>query len=285
MFIDQSTKCITMANHRGEDDYDEDFQLKKELESLIELAEIGIELNEELREIKNSKDPIDIEFFKHIIQFKNVLKRLDIHPIMDMLGNPDFPKVQSLNDDDVVAELDKVNEMLAAKRIYLELIYPTAPREVYRFITEELIYATNGYVNLVEMSFEFTYEEFYPNHPESIKDQIESIIESIAEKDFHEATCGMKSAILFKNELHDEYLFFSEINQHLEIFDELTDPKIEFIELEILEDIAIAKCGFTLIHETSNGERVVISPTAKFKFEICWGAFVLSEICVPEMGM
>ena len=273
-----------MADHR-EDDFNEDVQFNKELEGLIELAEIGMELTDELRDLKNSEDPMDIAFFDNVVVFENAFRSHVGHPIRDILGNPIFPKVDSLSDEELEDELDKVNEILASKRVFLEIMYSTEPREIYRFITEELLDSTNGYVNVFDMSFEFTYEEFYPNHPENIKDQIEAIIEAIAEKDFHEFTCGRRSAILFKKELHDEYLFISEINQHLEIFDELADPKIEFIELEMLEDIAIAKCGFTVVHETSNGEKVVISATAKFKFELRCDAFVLSEISIPEMGM
>ena len=274
-----------MADHPKEDDFDEDAQFIKEFEKLKELAETGMELTDELRDFKNSDDPVDIAFFDNVIAFENAIKRFDTHPIRDMLGNPTFRKVDILSDEELIDELDKVNEILASKRVFLEVIYPTEPREIYRFITEELLDTTNGYVNFLEMSFEFTYEEFYPNHPENIKDQIEAIIEAIAEKNFQEYTCGRSSAILFKNELHDEYLFMSEINQHLEIFDELIDPQIEFIEVEIREDSAAAQCVFSVTHEISNGEKVIITAYAKFKFELLCNCFVLAEISIPEMGM
>lgn len=274
-----------MADHRREDDFEEDSQFKKELEKLKELAENGMELTDELRDFKNSTDPIQIAFFDQVIAFENALNRLDAHPLRDMLGNPVFPKVGNLSDDELACELAKVNEMLISNRIFLEIIYPTDSREIYRFITEELLDSTNGYIILSDMSFNFTYEEFYPNHPENIKDQVEAIVEAIAQKDFNEFTCRRRSAILFKKELHDEYLFMSEINQHLEIFDELVDPKIEFIEVEMGEGIAMAQCVFTLTHETSNGEKVFITGNAKFEFEFLQYFYALASISIPEMGM
>lgn len=274
-----------MADHKRRDKSDDEDQFQKEFDKLKELAENGMELTDELRDLKNSDNPILNIFADNIIAFENAFKNPDNRPLREILGNPIFPKVDDLVDDKLEDELEKLEDFLDSKGISLHSIYPTESREIYRFITEELLDIADGYIDVPGMSLNFIYEEFYPNHPEDIRCQIEAIVIAISEKEFNEGTCWRRSAILYKKELHDEYLFMAEINRHLEIFDELTDPEIEFIEVEMHDGAAKAQCGFTVTHETSNGEKVFITGNAKFEFELLHDFYVLAAICIPEMGI
>jgi hypothetical protein len=79
------------------------------------------------------------------------------------LGSPVWRKSTDIADADIEAELEKAMEILAAKNIFLDVIYPTDSRTLYQFLTEDLMEVESNTIVVPGMRQHFIYEEFRPN--------------------------------------------------------------------------------------------------------------------------
>lgn len=272
-----------MADHRREQNNDNLSQFEKELKKLIILAETGVEQIDEFKELNGTfVNPSDL----HLSPLNNDFEDSGILSLKEKLGNPSFPRVNHLTDEEIEIELGRAKVMLASLVVNVDSIYPVSPRDMYRFITTQLIhFICREIEDGILMPTTYLYEDYHPNHPEDLKDQVRDIINSICDKDFMEYQLWCSPEIKFQNEICKLEDFINKMHYHLEFFDKLIDPNIETIVLNINEVTAMAQCVFTLYHETSNGEKVTITGNAKFKFRLNVDCFELTEICIPELGI
>lgn len=266
----------------GKDDLND---LDKEIEKLKELAENGMELTDDLKRLKESEDPLENAFANHIIAFENASNNADLRPLKEILGNPIFPDPIKLTDDELDKQLLRANEILAQKNIYLQTIYPTSNRIIYKFIIDELLENTDGFIDLPDLNTNYIYEEFHPNHKEDLKKNVEDILEALSQKDLKEFTCFYADEILFKKQLHSEVKFIERINQQFEIFHELDKLQIITTEIDFIEDSAVATCVFHIEHLLTNGERIFLNLEANFEFKMLYGFYCLTAIGIPKLGM
>lgn len=72
--------------------------------------------------------------------------------------------------------LDAAREILYEKNMKVNVLYDVEDREVYRFITEELMAVEIDEMHVAGMYSNFIYEEFHPNDREDARMQAESFL-------------------------------------------------------------------------------------------------------------
>ncbi len=271
-------------NETNSDDSEERKNFEKEIQKLKDIAESSDEITEDMRRLMDSDDPLERAFADHILRFERASKDPDTRTLRAILGNPSFPKEESLSDSEVEVELDRAHSILAEKNILLDNIHPIPSREIYRFITEELLENNEGYISVPGMTHHYIYEEFYPNHFEDIKTMAQEIIGAICDKAFNEFTCFLYKEIKFRNETNDPKEFVANMNDYLELFGPLALVDILVEDITIEEPHASADLSFTMVHHLED-EQIEIKSRAEFELFFDYGSYGLSSLSIPALGM
>ncbi len=118
----------------------EEEQFTNEIKKLKLIAEFGATFSEEEkpRSPEETKETEE-EFLERMRDFEESMNNPVKKELRAELGFPNFPKVSDLTDEQVETALELVRTTLRSKKIELDVIYPTPDREIYRFITEELM--------------------------------------------------------------------------------------------------------------------------------------------------
>src|SRR5690554_2858806 len=164
--------------HKSEDNREkseEEMNFDQELAKLKLSAEHGIPFAE--REHRKD-DHFDTEekFWSAMMEMEEAMKNPDKRKIEELLGFPNFPKAEHLTDEEISVGLELAITILENHYIAVDVIYPTPEREVYRFITEEVLKMEAGMIGVAGMTSHFIYEEHYPNYIASISDAIEDML-------------------------------------------------------------------------------------------------------------
>ena len=100
------------------------------------------------------------------------------------LGTPAWRPSSELAEDEIGVVLDQVYQEIEAKGITVNVLYLTEERDIYRFITEELIHLTMNAARLPGTMTIFTYEDFHPNPRADIRKRCEDFIDFFVDKSY-----------------------------------------------------------------------------------------------------
>lgn len=117
--------------------------------------------------MKSSGDlPPEIEnqFLKQVMAFETNQGSGEEVTVFERIGKPDFKKVEDMKSAEISVELDRLNDLLEANGIMLNVCDgPYDDAVIYKFITEEL-FLENVEKEFVENTIcNFIYEEFHLN--------------------------------------------------------------------------------------------------------------------------
>ena len=96
-----------------------------------------------------------------IFNFEKHSREAPIITLHQHLGEPVFPKADSLSTGETSRELHRLTELMLSKSVILDCIHPQTDAVLYRFITEELFNAEVFTVPGTNMVMHFIYEEFH----------------------------------------------------------------------------------------------------------------------------
>ncbi len=156
----------------GDFDYNNDELEKLRMENEYKKMKLILEHGAHFSEFsgKTPLNPIiENEFLKNIEEFENNFHHAETILLYDFIERPDFANVETIADDKISEELDRIMDILNEKGIQLDTICDVEEREVYRFITEELFVHEMDNMRIKGMMTCFIYEEFHPNHEYDIK--------------------------------------------------------------------------------------------------------------------
>lgn len=107
------------------------------------------------------------EFLNYIMDFEQQEALARETTVFDVLGSPGhFPSVDIIPEEELGARLRELLDHMEQHGIELSVFSPNvSPREVYRFITEELFRHRMLHMNMEGMITCFIYDEFHPDHP------------------------------------------------------------------------------------------------------------------------
>jgi hypothetical protein len=125
------------------------------------------------------------EFLKYVYEMEKQFKEGVKLSIYKIIGEPKYRRHFELSDDDLVAELDKFQELLYKHQIEIVCLYEVTDRELYRFITEELFLEETEVINIEGVYTNYIYEEFHPNDQEDMKADTRSFVNDILQNRLH----------------------------------------------------------------------------------------------------
>jgi hypothetical protein len=172
------------------DDPEENLRMENELLKLKLKAELGGDSFS-----ASGIDPeLENQFLKNVLAFEHNFTGSKPTKVYDLLGKPDFKKVNDLTDEELEIELVGIAELMAKKHIevYFGDNVEYDSRTQYQFITEELFDHESTFVPMPGMTTYFDYEEFHPNHKKDIKKQAEEFLAAWVQKDTE--ACGLELA-------------------------------------------------------------------------------------------
>ena len=262
----------------------EEIQFERELKKLKLSAEHGAPFPEAKKQELPSDDSEE-EFLARMKEMEDAIQNPDRTEISELLGFPNFPKVENLSDDEVSAALELANTVLANKNIVLDVIYPTPERELYRFITEELLKRGSGGAGAGGMTMHFIYEEFYPNYIEDIKADVTDILHFICRG--HKAMLPWR--ISNKVKLYGKTVpreeFETYLDNHRQVFEGMSFIGVDSIKVDFDEPKAHAKAKFRFYMDQSSGFPGEVSAEAEFYYKFKYDDYSLTRLVIDQFGI
>ena len=114
---------------------------------------------------------LESQFLDYVQAFEEAAAGKKVVKVFDLLDHPEVPALDSIPQEKISICLNYLLQILASKNIYVDSIYEVPARELYRFIVEDLFAHEMNLVDVPGLRTHFTYEEFYPNHIEDLKEQ------------------------------------------------------------------------------------------------------------------
>jgi hypothetical protein len=261
----------------------EELKFEQELKKLKLSAEHGAPFADEKKEDIHSET--EESFLARMKELEEAMRNPKLREIRELLGFPKFPAVEDLTDEELGAAIELVNIALANENIVLDVIHPTPEREIYRFLTEELMKHEAGMAGAGGMTMHLIYEEFYPNNLEEIKSDVTEILHFICRG--HNGSLPWR--IARKVKLHGkrvpEESFAALLGDHRHVFKGMSFIGVDSIKTEIKETTATAKATFRYYLDQSSGTPGENSAEAEFYFENCDNSFLLNHLVIESFGI
>jgi len=261
----------------------DEIKFDRELNKLKLSAEHGLPYSEKKdREILSGTEE---DFLERMKEVEDAIANPDKREINELLGFPNFPKGGTLSDSEISAALELANMALADKNIVLDVIHPTPERELYRFITEELIHKGSGMAGAGGMTMHFIYEEFYPNHTEDIKEVITDVLHFICRGHKGSLPWRIDNKVQLYGELISEEEFKAVLSDHRHVFQGMNFIGVDSFKINIKKRTAHAKAKFRCYLDKSSGQPGEISTDAEFYFVLAEDSFWLRRLVIAHFGI
>ncbi len=158
-------KDINEDHETFSDDAEENLRIENELLKIKMQAESGAFFG------GSGSLPPEVEnaFLQNIQQFEAAWQDAKPQKVYDLLGQPDFKTADSLQPEEIEPALEKMNDLLTAHNMALDVLGKYDPIVIYRFITEELFEHETDGMSFPGMTSHYIYEEFHPNHTMDIE--------------------------------------------------------------------------------------------------------------------
>ncbi|WP_375580602.1 hypothetical protein ABWH96_06115 [Marivirga tractuosa] len=270
--------------NRNEDENQEKLKQEIELKKLKLRAEFGAKFMEDDQEKPDVPAEIESQFLDYVQKFEEAAAKKEVKTVKEVLGKPIFKKLEELNDNQLKAELDKILEFMNLHNLQLDVIYEVEDREIYRFITEELMEEEIDIIDVPGMNTCFIYEEFHPNHYEDIKRETEDFLKMLLKQDFEYINfhCADRLILHEKEIPLDEFL--EKAKELLETQNEIILPEVEVKNVEIEKDKATVSCEiqFENVFPDQANQQQKIEAEVFHYFE--YGFWNLNQVKIPELG-
>ncbi len=219
---------------------EEEKKFENELKKLKIIAEHGASFFEH----GENDIPADIEsqWLNNIMAFENASKNQVSKKIKEILENPSFTAADKLSNQQLSVALKDAQNLLAKHNICLESIYNASERELYSFISTDFLNEEMEIINVPGMVSYFTYEDFCPNHKESLKSSAEDIIQTLFSKNLNNLSGMILQKIEHNNTEIEDEMFIAQLEDILKGL-KLELLKIAFSAVEINKEKATVVCN------------------------------------------
>lgn len=129
--------------------------------------------------------PPDIEeqWLKNIEEFERQHELAREIKVLEFLGNPAFPPLDTIPRDKLAEELAHALEFLAYHDVVVDCLANVPDEDLYRFVTTELMQAGIEDIRIPGMTHHFIYEEFHPNDEFDAKSSAEYFLSELFARD------------------------------------------------------------------------------------------------------
>ncbi len=262
----------------------EEHSFAQELKKLKLSAEFGATFPEE-KEPEESECSSDEDFLAQMKQFEDAMDDPDEKEIDEVLGFPKFPAVEDLSDEEVITALELVNTALSNHNIELDVIYPTPKREVYRFITEELLKVKTWMTGVQGMTAHFIYEEFYPNHPGDMGADIDQILDYVCSGSEGKLPWRISHELTLFGETVTREAFKATLDDHCQAFPGMSFTGVDLIKTDFDPPAAYATADFSFELDESSDSPGAFQAKAEFYFELEDAQYCLKRLVIEHFGI
>jgi hypothetical protein len=269
------------------EDSKENLRIENEILKLKMQAEHGAIFGEE----GTVSPKIENEFLNHVQQFEEARKNVNYVKVYDLIGRPSFKKASELFSDEVEVELRRLQNLMAEKNLFLDVLGGYDLIIIYQFITEELFEHETDNMLLPGWSRNFIYEEFHANHKMDIEKSTEDFLRHWFNKQFDEYSIELNKEMItadgkiftekeVKNKLNNCFQFFLSFNnaQH-----SITEIKFEWNAKES-KGIGHAEGEVSYDAEVEKGDTLHIEGPFKFYLSNEYGYWTIFYFVFPGFG-
>jgi hypothetical protein len=226
---------------------------------------------------------VESEWLNYIKAFEEQYENVDQITVAERLGQPEFPAIDELSEDEIPAKLDELMELMYQNGISLDALPEVSDAELYRFITEELFLEEIDDFDIEGMMSCFIYEEFHPNARQDIEMTIDNFISEMLSKDFRDylstnlaENCESQTGDpLTQDEAVEKAIAFGDC------FEQLNLNALSDFEIEITKDEEKAEAQFHVDYQAeSESETTSFEGEGRAKLRVgelgYWNIYALS---------
>jgi hypothetical protein len=124
------------------------------------------------------------EWLDYINEFEMQFENARQITVRERIGNPEVKPLAQILVSELADELDRLLGLLSENNIAIDFLHEQDEREMYRFITEEMLDEETDDIQIPGMFSHFIYEEFHPNDEDDITDAIEECLYALFQGEF-----------------------------------------------------------------------------------------------------
>ncbi|MEQ8682415.1 MAG: hypothetical protein RLO17_00610 [Cyclobacteriaceae bacterium] len=228
---------------------------------------------------------VESQWLDYINDFENFCKKHGTKKVKEVIGKPSFPPEKSLSDEELPKVLDDLTDLLHTHEISLSVLYETPDREIYRFITEELLEEEMQIIPIPGMFTQFTYEEFHPNDEEDLRQYTEEFLKMLLSLDFTYMDFLLSPSCQLGNEVMESKVFVSRLQKFLDPIESMSLINFNIHSIEINDDSS--KVDFQLIYEIklNNKPKSENTDKASLNFKHQYGYWYVRSVNIPGLNI
>ncbi len=135
------------------------------------------------------------------------------------------------------------------------------------------------------MTTHFIYEEFYPNHAEDIKEDVRDTLNFICRGQNGHLPWRISDKVKLHGKKVSEEMFKVHLEDHRQIFKEMSFVGVDSIETDISGPKAHAKAHFRFYLDKSSGQAGEVNAEAEFFYNMKYETYCLTRLVVDCFGI
>ena len=229
------------------------------------------------------------EWLDNIAEFERQFENARTITVRERIGDPQVKPLADLAGAELAGELDRLFELLSENDIAVDFLHEQTDREMYRFLTEELLEEEIDDIQIPGMVSHFIYEEFHPNDEDDITDAIEEFLFTLFNGDFKDPQ-GMHDHILSEESMHDSLdnlvkleEFKLLLGDFYDAYPLLTGHEVEIKSILVDGDQAVAVTRIKW-HGRPKGEKVVVDREGLSEYRLArsiYGGWDITQANIP----
>lgn len=229
------------------------------------------------------------EWLDYITEFERQFENAKQISVRERIGNPDVKPLAQVPDSDLAAELDRILNVLGEHNIAIDFLHEQDDREMYRFITEELLDEMTDDIRIPGMVSHFIYEEFHPNDEDDITAAIDEFLYALFKEEFKDPESMFYHTVSQEN-MHDadgrplSMMEFKElVSDFYEAYPVVMKHSVEVTNIVIDGDHSTAQANINW-HAIPKNEKTVVRHEGLSEFKLTrsiYGGWDIIQASIP----
>ncbi len=259
---------------------------EQKFEVELKKIKLNLEFGMEFADLpdKNTLLEVESEFLDYIEQFEREYNKCKMVQVYEFIGKPEFPEPNKISPEQLSVELERLLDILSDNSIRVDTLCEVDDIEMYRFITEELLFVEMDDIRIAGMMHCYIYEEFHPNHDYDIRNYCTDFVETLFRKDteFNLGFISLTENIETRSGLMNEQNFIKRIIDFRESFSSMTLHSFEITSVEINDSSAQASflISYSMRIEGSC-EEIIHCGDGKFGLVLKYDYWNISKVDIP----
>jgi hypothetical protein len=175
---------------------------RKEIEIENEIMKMKLQAESGARiGIRNDIPPeVENAFLHNVMAIEKASRGAKMVTVYELLGSPSFRPLEEISPENVKEELDYVLQLMAEKRLVLDILDVYDDAVIYKFITTELFRHQVQEEVMTGVVRHFIYEEFHPSHRIDIRERTMDFLGGWFERKMDDRSWELSPAFVLPDE-------------------------------------------------------------------------------------